>query len=329
MSSVPVFAVMGHGCDFVGPEERRIIPPGCMLITATLHGEASSMVPKLYQAFLDPLLFPALLHPNRESYRRVLLEYFQFSPETGTDLFLHEEGDTYQNGKVLFWSETGPPVAGVWKSGLYSLGDAPHPFDHGDFFMTRAEYEADPEAVREQSYEGSLILPHRDVHGSIVVHPPVQRTYEEMMNERPGIYYVFSCRVPCETPPSSSLVALTRTQSRLQHQARGRIHALESLSQPAFHPLCGMGMAYFHEWLDDVAHPVHRARWEAQLWPRSTYPHPPRQGVAARSRRTFRRRTKKNRSHHRNENRPFFPSTLRTGGTKASRATLRRRKNIH
>ena len=251
-----VFALMGHGDDLPDLTNRHRVPPGCTFVTIVIHGEFSMDVPKLYAAFTDELIRPALLNPERKEYQVLLNDYFQFGPLAGTSIFVRTEGMEFQNGIAALWCTSRVGEEGiVWKSGIYQLGEPAHPFSTGAQFARQDASLDVPAEIIRQSYEGSLVQPLFDNTGA-----PITYTYLNLMNVCPGTYYSFACRGVCK-PVSEQQLKLVRTASNAQHQKRQH--------SPLSHPSClnpcytvlDKGMKYYEEWAEYQRNTENRDRW--------------------------------------------------------------------
>ena len=269
-----VFALMGHGDDLSGhgddlsvPNNRHPVPPGCKFVTIVVHGELSMDVPKLYAAFVDELIRPALLEPEREEYRVLLNDYFQFDPLVGTSIFVRTKGMEFQNGNAELWCTSGvggEPI--VWKSGIYQLGEPSHPFSNGKQFAEMAAYRADPAETIRQSYEGSIVQPPPlDGEGTLMISPPLTLTYLDLMIACPGTYYSFACRGVCK-PVSEQQLKLVRTASNAQHQKRRKNNVLSHKHYiDPYHAVLDIGMDYYLAWVKYQANRANRERWQATI----------------------------------------------------------------
>ena len=203
-----VFCFMGHGCDSFSTADRNRkfrVPQGCTFITLEECGIASKDLPRIMKAFQDPLLIDAWRYPENRQIRDVLSEYYGVSG--GSVIRVHEPGSEYTDPFIDLWCPSGEYI---FKSGMYELGRVPN--EMIGLKMTpeeRATHTASiagggtgllPQNLTQERcnyiYNGALFP---SAHVARTNRGSIFKRYSQLMAENGnGIYYHFSCRLPCE-----------------------------------------------------------------------------------------------------------------------------------
>lgn len=236
------YALLGHGCDIVSEgaaegTDDKIVPPGCIYITLAVCGFISWDLYKLIVAFKDKSIYNELMNPNEN--KKKLEEYFKLTPGDQHTIHIHNPGDTYNDANIYFitngkFNET----TFLAKSGIYKLGNIPDisPKFAVDSMLatirTRGTIAYTKEMIKSV-YNGSLILPENledeypsiedfmDKYSNMLV-----KSLSELMSLQKGIYYNFSCRVPCNRRMSH-----TRFR-RVASAAKDSVNDVNALEEP-------------------------------------------------------------------------------------------------
>jgi len=246
---INTYCILGHGIDLIDSPEQ-IVPPGCIYVTITKCGLYSRDLPKIYRAFVDPLILPALAYPEHPVFHELLNHYFVNDKTHGdAGIRIHLPGHTYVDNRITLDADT---LTERFKSGIYKLGETP-PMRIG-----KSISEPDtPQNPPINKYEGSLQHPDPSKPNNGLV-----GNISEMMSQYPGVWYNFACRiVPEHVPPRK--VNLIRHRSNIQ-QPVGLEHVTLA-GKPVPPSLAQRGYEFnqtFYDWeRNHIGNIERRQRW--------------------------------------------------------------------
>ena len=235
---MPAYVLAGHGCDLVLPGaimDERIVPPGCTYVTYQVCGLVSINYEKIMYTLEHRSKVDMLNRANQEE----LQDWF------GGDIKVHAAGEPYINSYCTYVLEQLTLIVGrpyIEKSGTYEVGkpflptnSALRPGGYGRYFTFIQNL---PRMITHEMinsiYQGS-IFPTASQFTAILPNPVDLQTFMTAVNTvvshlsmanlfaiRPGIYYNFLCRPPCN--PAGDPVAKHIEREGLMANVNLRVH---------------------------------------------------------------------------------------------------------